>query len=185
METTNKPLHFLLGGKTYNGVNVLAEIKGTTTPEKYVVISAHYDHLGIRNNIVYNGADDNASGVSALIAFAEYLSKNPPKHSVIFAAFDAEELGLNGAKHFVSTINKSKVILNINMDMISRSKKNELYVSGARYHKPLKNILDSYENPTSTTLIQGHDGTDGKQDWSISSDHGPFHLANIPFFIFW
>ncbi len=170
--------------KSYTGVNILAEIKGTVTPEKYIVISAHYDHLGVRGETVYNGADDNASGVSALIHFAEYLVKNPPRHSVIFASFDAEELGLNGAKHFVSKIDHDNIVMNINMDMIGRSPKNELYVVGARYNTSLKAIVDAFENPTSTQLLQGHDGTDGKLDWTYSSDHEPFHLAKIPFLYF-
>jgi Zn-dependent M28 family amino/carboxypeptidase len=170
--------------KMINGVNVLAKIKGTEKPEDHIVISAHYDHLGVHNGTIYNGADDDASGISALISFAEYLVKNPPKHSVIFAAFDAEEIGLQGAKHFVKTIHTHKVILNINMDMISRSDKNELYVVGSRYHEGLKTLMDEFKNPTSTKLLQGHDGTDGKENWTMSSDHGPFHMAKIPFLYF-
>jgi Zn-dependent M28 family amino/carboxypeptidase len=178
------PFTFQQRNKSYNATNILAEIKGTEIPEKYIVISAHHDHLGMRGNKIYNGADDDASGVSALISFAEYLIKNPPKYSVIFAAFDAEEIGLQGAKHFVQSMNMSKVLLNINMDMISRSAKNELYVVGTRYNDSLKTIMDSFKNPTSTKLLQGHDGTDGKQDWTMSSDHGPLHVAKIPFLYF-
>ena len=140
--------------------------------------------MGIRNGKIYNGADDDASGVSALISFAEYLVQNPPKHSVILAAFDAEELGLQGAKHFVSTIEKEKVLVNLNMDMISRSAKNELYVVGGRYNENLKKIIKEFENPTSSKLLEGHDGTDGKQNWTMSSDHGPFHTVKIPFLYF-
>ena len=182
--TYEQPFTFTFRNKSYNAVNVLAEIKGTESPDKYIVISAHYDHLGIRKGIIYNGADDDASGVSALISFAEYLVKNPPKHSVIFAAFDAEEIGLNGAKYFVDHIDKTKILINLNMDMISRSANNELYVVGARYNKSLKRVITKFENPTSTTLLEGHDGTDGKQDWTMSSDHGPFHKAKIPFLYF-
>ena len=76
--------------KNYNGINVLGYIKGVVNSEKYIVISAHYDHLGVKNNAIYNGADDDASGTSALFSFAEYFKNNPPKHSVILAAFDAE-----------------------------------------------------------------------------------------------
>jgi Zn-dependent M28 family amino/carboxypeptidase len=178
------PFSFENRKKTYNGVNVLSEIKGTETPEKYIVISAHYDHLGVKNGKIYNGADDDASGISALIGFAEYLVKNPPKHSVILAAFDAEELGLRGAKHFVNTIDKESILVNLNMDMISRSANNELYVVGGRYNEKLKKIINELENPRSTKLLEGHDGTDGKQNWTMSSDHGPFHLAKIPFLYF-
>jgi Zn-dependent M28 family amino/carboxypeptidase len=133
---------------------------------------------------IYNGADDDASGVSALISFAEYFNENPPKHSVIIAAFDAEELGLQGAKHFVANFDNSKILVNLNMDMISRSAKDELYVVGARYNTALKTILETFKNTTSSKLLQGHDGTDGKEDWTMSSDHGPFHTAKIPFLYF-
>lgn len=179
-----QPFTFTARNKEYKGINVLTEIKGTESPEKYIVISAHYDHLGVRDGKIYNGADDDASGVSALISFAEYLVKNPPKHSVIFAAFDAEELGLRGARYFVDNFDHNKIVVNLNMDMISRSAKDELYVVGARYNEKLKTILADFKNPTSSKLLQGHDGTDGKQNWTMSSDHGPFHLAKIPFLYF-
>jgi Zn-dependent M28 family amino/carboxypeptidase len=170
--------------KTYNAVNVLAEIKGTENPESYIVISAHYDHLGVSVDKIYNGADDNASGIAALVAFAEYFKTNPPKHSVILAAFDAEELGLRGAKHFIDTFDTDKILVNLNMDMISRSAKDELYVVGARYTEWLTSILERFKNPTTTQLLQGHDGSDNKDDWTMASDHGPFHSAKIPFLYF-
>ena len=169
----------------YKGKNVLAKIEGTAFPNKYIVISAHHDHLGkSKDGKIYNGADDDASGVSALFAFAEYLAKNPPKHSIILAAFDAEEMGLQGSKYFVEKMKDQDIVLNINMDMISRSAKDEIYVVGSRYNDNLKEMLSKFKNPTSTKLSQGHDGTDGKQDWTYSSDHGPFHRAEIPFLYF-
>jgi hypothetical protein len=183
-ESYEQPFTFIRRDKVFNANNILAKITGTEFSEKYIVISAHYDHIGIRNGKIYNGADDDASGIAALFSFAEYLENNKPKHSVIFAAFDAEEMGLQGAKHFVETIDKDKVLLNINMDMISRSAKNELYVVGGCYNKKLSLIIESIENTTATKLLQGHDGTDGKQDWTYSSDHGPFHLKEIPFLYF-
>lgn len=178
------PFSFETRVGTFDANNILVEIKGTEFPDKYIIVSAHHDHLGISGNKIYNGADDDASGVSALFAFAEYLTKNPPRHSVILAAFDAEELGLRGAKHLVETMDNDKIMLNINMDMISRSAKNELYVVGTRYNKKLKAIITNLKNPTDTELLEGHDGTDGKQDWTMSSDHGPFHKAKIPFLYF-
>ncbi|WP_296312959.1 M28 family peptidase [Winogradskyella sp. UBA3174] len=178
------PFSFEIRDRKFNANNVLVEIKGTQFPDKYIVISAHHDHLGVSGDKIYNGADDDASGVAALFSFAEYLTKNPPKHSVILAAFDAEELGLRGAKYFVENFDTSAIMVNLNMDMISRSAKDELYVVGARYNKSLKAIVDNFENPTSSKLLQGHDGTDGKQDWTMSSDHGPFHKVKIPFLYF-
>ena len=76
------------------GTNVLALIPGSA-PGPALVVSAHYDHLGIRNGNVYPGADDNASGVAALLAVARVLHAMPPRHPVVLAAFDAEELGFN------------------------------------------------------------------------------------------
>lgn len=182
--TYEYPFSFETRNTTFKATNILAEVKGTEFPDQYIVISAHHDHLGVSGDQIYNGADDDASGVSALISFAEYFGAHPPKHSVIIAAFDAEEIGLEGAKHFVSHFDTSKILVNLNMDMISRSAKDELYVVGARYNAALKNILDSFKNPTSSKLLQGHDGTDGKEDWTMSSDHAPFHAAKIPFLYF-
>lgn len=168
----------------YQATNILGVVKGLEFPEKYIVISAHYDHLGTsEDGKIYNGADDDASGVAALFAFAELL-KNPPKHTVILAAFDAEEMGLQGAKYFVSKMKEVNIVANLNMDMISRSSKNELYVVGSRYTEGLKTVISEFKNPTETKLLVGHDGSDGKQDWTFSSDHGPFHSANIPFLYF-
>lgn len=170
--------------ESITGTNILAEIKGKKHPETYMVISAHYDHLGIQNNKVFNGADDNASGVSALISFAEYLSQHQPNYSVIFAAFDAEEIGLEGAKHFVKALENRHVLVNINLDMIGRSASNELYVVGARYTKALEVLIDDFNPHTSVILKQGHDGTDDKLDWTSASDHKYFHQKGIPFLYF-
>jgi Zn-dependent M28 family amino/carboxypeptidase len=171
---------------TYQGSNVLGQIKGTKSPEKYIVLSAHYDHEGIKNEKIYNGADDDASGISALFAFAEYFKENPPKHSVIFAAVDAEELGLVGSKYFVdnSIIPIENIMLNINMDMISRSDENELFVIGSRYFMALEPAIKSFKSSESITLLIGHDGSDGKENWTYSSDHASFYNANIPFLYF-
>ncbi|RNC88014.1 MAG: M28 family peptidase [Winogradskyella sp.] len=180
-----QPFVFNRGNDTLVANNVLGLIKGTENPNAYIVISAHYDHLGIgENGEIYNGADDDASGVSALFSFVEHLRTNPPKHSVVLAAFDAEEMGLMGAKHFVSKVKDSTIIANINMDMISRSSKDELYVVGSRYNEKLSAIVNDFKNPTTSKLLVGHDGTDGKQDWTYASDHAPFHQEGIPFLYF-
>ncbi len=173
-------------GKSYNGVNVLGIIKGNEAPEKYIVISAHYDHEGIKKGKIYNGADDDASGISGLLAFAEYFKRHPPKHSIILAAFDAEELGLKGAKHFVehTIIGQENMLLNINMDMIGRNDNNELYVVGANHYKQLKPTISAVELPENFKLLQGHDGLDGKQNWMNASDHAAFHDKGIPFLYF-
>jgi len=172
--------------KTYDGANVLGVIRGTEYPDKYVVMSAHYDHVGVRNGEIYNGADDDASGTSALFAMAEYFKENPPKHSIVLAAFDAEELGLRGAAHFLeaNTIAKENIALNINLDMVGRNDNNELYVVGTNLYKQLQPAIDGVKLPENFKLSVGHDGLDGKQSWVFSSDHGPFHRQEIPFLYF-
>ncbi|MGC1203661.1 MAG: M28 family peptidase [Flavobacteriaceae bacterium] len=184
--TYEQPFTFFYKRNEYKGVNVLGLIKGTTLLDKYIVISAHYDHEGIKQGKIYNGADDNASGLSALFAFAEYYKKYPPKHSVILAAFDAEELGLQGSKYFVnnSDVNSKNIIVNINLDMISRSDKNQLYAVGTCYNKSLKYVVSNFKSSKKVSVLMGHDGYDGLDNWTYSSDHANFHKKGIPFLYF-
>jgi Zn-dependent M28 family amino/carboxypeptidase len=185
-KTYEQPFSFKSRNKKYNGVNVLGFVKGSKFPDKYIVISAHYDHEGIKKGEIYNGADDNASGTSTLFSFAEYFKKYPPKHSVILAAFDGEEFGLKGSKYFVdhSIIPLNDIVVNINMDMISRSDKKELFVVGTRYNSSFKEVISSFSQLENMRLLIGHDGTDKKYDWTYSSDHASFYRKEIPFLFF-
>lgn len=168
---------------TVEGINVVGMIEGES--DSVIVITAHYDHLGVRDSVIFNGADDNASGTSGLLALAGYFSQTKPNHTLVFAAFDAEEGGLRGARAFVEdSIFLQKVKLNVNMDMISQNDKNELYAVGTHHYPFLKPILETVETGD-LTLSFGHDTPDlGYDDWTLSSDHGPFHLKGIPFVYF-
>lgn len=171
-------------GKTIRGENVIGYIKGEV--QEAIVITAHYDHLGVRDGQVYNGADDNASGVAALIAMMEYFKRNDPKHTIVFAALDAEEMGLQGAKAFLKDERVPQDLLkyNINMDMISINDKNELYVAGTHHYPELKPLVEQV-NALPLKLKIGHDSPDlGKDDWTYQSDHGAFHRRGIPFLYF-
>ncbi len=181
-----QPFSFVNKREFYEGINVLGQVKGSKYPKKYIIISAHYDHEGVKNGIIYNGADDNASGISALFAFAEYFRSNPPEHSVILAAFDGEELGLQGSKHYVKNpiISSSDIVVNLNMDMISRSKKKELYVVGTSENKTLKKLITDSKHSCKINLVRGHDGYDDLDNWTYSSDHANFHKKGIPFLYF-
>lgn len=166
-----------------DAANIIAVKKGKI--DKYIVLSAHYDHVGVINSNVYNGADDNASGTAALMAMVEYFSKLDTEHGLIFAFFDAEESGLRGAKHFVKSppVELSKVVLNVNMDMISRNDKNEIYITGTHYYPELRKLIEPVRS-NSVIIKFGHDDPavwKGSDNWTQSSDHGPFHLAKIPF----
>lgn len=174
-------------GKKFNGTNVLGFIEGAKFKDKYIVISAHYDHVGMHDGEIYNGADDNASGTSALFALGEYLAKNKPSHTIIFAAFDGEESGLRGSRKFVETppVAKEKIVLNINMDMIAHNDKNELYASGTYHNPQLKPLLENLAKTAKVKLLLGHDKPEEKRnDWTFQSDHGSFHAAKIPFIYF-
>lgn len=168
-----------------NGNNLIGFIKGKT--DDLIVISAHYDHVGINNSKIYNGADDNASGVSALLHIAEYFKKRKPLNTIMFIAFDAEEMGLQGAYAFLrdAKTNKKAIKLNVNMDMVSHNSKSELYAAGT-YHNPvLKEIIQNADDKTGINILFGHDiPGSGKDDWTMQSDQGPFAKENIPFIYF-
>ena len=174
-------------GEVFKGINFVGQIKGREHPEKYIVVTAHYDHEGIVKGAIYNGADDNASGTAALFAIASYFKKHQPDHSIIFVAFDAEEKGLVGARHFVANlpVKKESIMLNINMDMISRNDKGELYAVGTYHYPQLKAPLEAVQKTARVKLLLGHD--DPKlvhDDWTSQSDQGAFHREKIPFIYF-
>ncbi len=170
--------------------NVLGICVGKDPKLPMFVVSAHYDHLGVRDGVTYHGADDNASGVAAMLEVAAYCQKNPMRRSIVFAAFDAEEGGLNGARVFVSDgpVPRERIGLNVNLDMVSRSDKRELFAAGT-YHTPdLKPPLEMVARRASIRVLFGHDRpvavAGGVDDWTNQSDHGPFHAARIPFVYF-
>jgi Zn-dependent M28 family amino/carboxypeptidase len=173
---------------TDSGVNLLGLIPGTRAGARYIVLSAHYDHVGIRDGVIYNGADDNASGVAAVLALAGSLRKQPLEHPVIIALFDAEEGGLQGARAFVTAgpVPRERIALNVNLDMVGHSEPGVLWAAGASHTPALRPVLDSLVLTAPVTLKLGHDraGVPGEQDWSGSSDHGAFRSAGIPFVYF-
>lgn len=99
--------------------DVVGWIEGTDPELKnqYILVGAHYDHLGVKNNEIYNGADDNASGSATVIEMARMLAQKPLKYSVIFCAFDAEEIGLHGSTALSRKLNKMNLIPNIRLMM--------------------------------------------------------------------
>ncbi len=181
------PFTFTLrGGKTpMTGVNLLGVIPGTSA--KTIVITAHYDHVGTNNGKIFNGADDNASGVGAILAIAAHFKKEKPAHTLLFVAFDAEEQGLAGSKAFVANppVPLANMVLNVNLDMVSISNKNELYAAGTFHNPWLRDALANISVPAGITLSFGHDRPEqGQNDWTKQSDHGSFYAKQIPFLYF-
>lgn len=175
-------------GSTVQGTNLIARIKGTDGGGKALVVSAHYDHLGVRDGQIYNGADDNASGVAGLLAVAEAFKAKPPKHDVILAVVDAEEGGLRGAKAFVANppVPLSSIALNINFDMLAKNPKNELYASGTASFPYLKPILVKLAATAPVSLKLGHDTDEGgkENNWTNQSDHYAFAEKGVPWLYF-
>lgn len=163
--------------------NLIAYIPGKSA--EVIVISGHYDHLGVINKEIYNGADDNASGVAAMLHIAAFYQKQQPNHTLVFAFFDAGEMDWQGSKYFVehSPFPLNKILLNVNLDMISHNEKGELYAAGTFKNPHLKNYL-THTNPNIKVLL-GHDNPAFKiDDWTNQSDQGAFDAKNIPFLYF-
>jgi hypothetical protein len=166
-------------------VNAFGAIRGTSAPDEWLLLTAHYDHFGLRDDALHPGADDNASGVAALLAAMEYFTANPPRRSMLFVAFDAEEQGVRGASHFVehSPIDLSRVRLLVNADMVSRGDDGVIVASGTDGDDALRDLVTRAAAGRALSVRFGHDRplylAGLVADWSQSSDHGPFIDAGV------
>lgn len=170
--------------------NIVVSIEGTDSKlkDEYIVIGAHYDHLGFGGPgsgsrkpdtlAIHNGADDNASGVSGILELAQKFAKNKPKRSIIFVAFGAEEMGLLGSKYFVQhpPVDISKIKTMINLDMIGRfdNELQNLLIGGTGTSTEADTILNS-NNHYGFRLKFSPDGFG-------ASDHSSFYSKSIPVF---
>jgi hypothetical protein len=123
--------------------NVVACIRGASKPDEYVVVSSHYDHIGTGRAVdgdgIYNGADDDASGTTAVILLAEAMARGPtPARTVVFVCFSGEEKGLRGSAAFAKEppVPLAKVVANVNIEMIGRpepGKEHSAWITGHEY----------------------------------------------------
>ena len=134
-DLTNYRQEFDVKGKAAN--NVIGIVPGKSKPNEYVIFSAHYDHLGVAkegDDKIYNGANDDASGVTAVIMLAKYFKKlGKNERTIIFVAFTGEEIGGFGSKFFSAKMDPSKVVAMFNIEMIgteSKWGKNSAYITG-------------------------------------------------------
>lgn len=126
---------FLIKDKKAN--NVIGIIPGKSNPNEYVIFSGHFDHLGMKesgDDKIFNGANDDASGITAVITLAEYFKKkNDNERTLIFVAFTGEETGGYGSAFFSNSINADEVVAMFNIEMIgtdSKWGKNSAYITG-------------------------------------------------------
>ena len=166
--------------------NVYGKVEGSTG--KYIVIGAHYDHLGLGGKeigsrrpdtvAVHNGADDNASGIAGVLHLAKHYAKEKNlEHGFIFVAFGAEERGIVGSKHFAENIYPKKVVAMVNFDMIGNLRNNAITLGGTGTAKEMDDIIywaekENWNALKITRSAQGHG----------PSDHTSFYAKNIPVF---
>ena len=175
------------GGGAGEAANVIGFVTGRTRPGRIILVTAHYDHLGVQRGTVYNGADDNASGTAAMLSIAAWFRDNPPANTLMFVALDGEEQGLLGAYAFVRShaVVADSVLLDVNLDMVSRSASHQLFAVGPGHYPGLLPYLSTTACSAQLELMLGHDkGWAGSEDWTMESDQGVFHGIGIPFVYF-
>jgi Zn-dependent M28 family amino/carboxypeptidase len=153
--------------------------------DQYVLIGAHYDHVGYGNRrnsygpfgYIHNGADDNASGVSTLLEVVDSLTSMhwQPRRSVLFAFWDGEEINLLGSRHWVQrpTVPLGKLKMAVNIDMVGRMVNGRLEVGGTRTGFGLRRLMSTPALPDGVKL-------DFTWEYKDNSDHWPLFEAGIP-----
>jgi hypothetical protein len=183
------PFRFQRNGSPVEGVNLLGVVPGTGGSDRALLLMAHYDHVGVRNGQIFNGADDNASGVATVLKIAQSLKRQAPRHDVIIALVDAEEGGIRGSRAMVADPAfrplLERIVLAVNLDMVSRNDRNELYAAGVYYFPWLRPWLDRLMQEARVVLKLGHDSPElGQDDWTSQSDHVAFHEIRTPWIYF-
>ena len=197
IEKTKKPMSFVLQNTTANvsvdlvfqestTQNIVGVVEGTDPRLRmeYVVVGAHYDHIGMGDEnslasstepMIHFGADDNASGTAGIIELAAAFKRRPAKRSIVFMAFSGEEKGLLGSKHWVSnpTLPLGQIVAMVNLDMIGRLTNGKLNVQGTGTSPIWPRVIDSAKAGLPLTVTTTADGFG-------PSDHSSFTAKNIP-----
>lgn len=164
--------------KNYKTQNVIGYIPGSRHIDSFLVISAHYDHIGgYGNQIYFPGANDNASGVAMLLTLMSYYSKYPPEYSIIFIAFSGEEIGLLGSYYFVNNplIDLIRIKFVMNLDLVGNGSEGITIVNALEFPEAF-NLLAAINNDNNyLPKIR-------QRSAAANSDHYPFYQKNIPSF---
>ena len=164
-----------------NTNNVIGYIEGTQNPDSFLVITAHYDHLGKMGSKMYiPGANDNASGVGMLLSLAKYYKENPPKYSIAFMSLAAEEMGILGAEYYVENplFDLDKIRFLVNFDMAGTGDEGIKVVNGTIFKKEfdLLSDINKEKEYIHSVNIRGE---------SCNSDHCMFYRKGVPsYFIY-
>ncbi|MHB1425198.1 MAG: M20/M25/M40 family metallo-hydrolase [Gemmataceae bacterium] len=171
------------------GRNVGAILPGSDPKlkDEWILLSAHFDHLGKQGEVLYPGADDNATGVAMLLEVAEYfaLSKDKPRRTLAFISFDQEETGLRGSMYFAahSPLPFRNLKAFLTADMLGRSMANVMdeygFVMGSERSTRLRQLVEKTPPPEGLTI-----GRLGADLVGTRSDYGPFRDRKVPFLFF-
>ncbi|MGB9467314.1 MAG: M20/M25/M40 family metallo-hydrolase [Candidatus Acidiferrum sp.] len=213
IDDTLKPNSFELPGTTLKaeknfkshqlikGRNVIGILEGSDPELKkqYVVVTGHYDHMGIVSSRLYAGADDDASGVVATLEVAQAFVQSglKPKRSFVFVCFDAEEEGLLGSNYYIEhpAVPLADTVANLNMDMIGRDEESLTWNNTADQNRNAVNIVGTLYNPDLRKVIEQENkgirlnldfktDTRDPENWFARSDHFWFATRGIPQVLF-
>ncbi|HCS19374.1 MAG TPA: peptidase M28 [Bacteroidetes bacterium] len=171
--------------------NVMGVLPATTPSDEYIVISAHYDHLGIIRDTIYNGADDNGTGTSSLLELIRLFSSYAPERdkNILFIFFSGEEKGLLGSKYFAENpvVPLEKIVCDLNIDMVGRADSthqadsNYVYVIGSnRISTTLDSLLQAANRVNPMELDYTYNDPKDPQRLYERSDHFNFAKHGIP-----
>ncbi|MCF2219194.1 M28 family peptidase [Chryseobacterium sp. PS-8] len=182
------------GGNLPDSENILAFIEGSEKPEEIVVISGHYDHVGTRNGVVYNGADDDGSGTVAVMEIAKAFQTakkagNGPKRSILFLHVTGEEHGLFGSEYYTDNpvFPLANTVVDLNIDMIGRDDpenrgKQYVYVIGSEMLSSQLKVINEAANKKTNNLELNYkyDDPNDTERLYYRSDHYNFAKNNVP-----
>lgn len=182
------------GSNLPDSENILAFIEGSEKPEEIVVVSAHYDHVGTKNGVVYNGADDDGSGTVAVMEIAKAFqaakkSGKGPKRSVLFLHVTGEEHGLFGSEYYTDNpvFPLANTVVDLNIDMIGRDDpenrgKQYVYVIGSEMLSSQLKLINEEANKRTNNLELNYkyDDPNDPQRLYYRSDHYNFAKNNVP-----
>jgi len=168
--------------------NVVGFLEGSDAVLKneFVVVGAHFDHVGLGNygamhkkdkGSIHNGADDNASGTAGMLELAEAFSKCKPKRSIVFIAFNAEEMGMLGSRYYAyqnPMKNIEKTVAMVNLDMISRNEPKLMWAGGIFYSSDMKKIIEEANKEMGFEILYNVGLL------TFASDQGPFIRKKVP-----
>jgi hypothetical protein len=182
------------GGNLPDSENILAFIEGSEKPDEIIVVSAHYDHVGTKNGVVYNGADDDGSGTVAVMEIAKAFQSakkagNGPKRSILFLHVTGEEHGLFGSEFYSDNpvFPLANTVVDLNIDMIGRDDpenrgKQYVYVIGSEMLSSQLKVINEVANKLTNNLELNYkyDDPNDPERLYYRSDHYNFAKNNIP-----